>query len=312
MHSNVGSVKQMIPIDKPLISILISSRNRSGALRKCLQAIDTTEMQECHGELILVDNNSVDDTWSVMQSMRSSADFPVTVIRQKWSSLVDAKNSGVAATRADLVVFTDDDCYLSRNYLRNAIEVFRNETFDYCSGQVLLYDPLDSFYGCNTSERFKLYPPYGFLEATNELQGNNLIIRRRVLEQVGNFDRLFGPDTKYRCEDIDYCARASWAGFTGAFVPTLAVYHHHGRRDGSPEIVRLKGANDFSRGAYYAKCLWTGKYKYIPGWLRCARYHHLGVTFREVLGAMHYTMNAAGRFFTFGGSTGNLGAQHAR
>jgi glycosyltransferase involved in cell wall biosynthesis len=278
---------------KPDISVIISSRNRARSLAKSLESIDSGAMKSCNAELVLVDNNSTDDTLSIMQSVQRNASFPVRVLHQPFSSLVRAKNAGVSVTRGDLVVFTDDDCHFGPGYLETVSEVFKSGEFDYCSGQVLLFDPEDSFYGCNTSDEFKLYPARSFLEATNELQGNNLVIRRIVLETVGEFDPMFGPETLYRCEDIDYCARASWAGFTGAFVPTLAVYHRHGRKANSPEIHQFSKRNDYGRGAYYTKSILSGKHAYWLGWLRRIRYQRIDITFRELVGAVRYCLDGS-------------------
>lgn len=94
-----------------------------------------------------------------------------------------------------------------------------------------------------------------------------MAFRRNVIERVGAFDPSLGAGTPFRCEDIDYAARASLAGFFGAHVPELVVYHHHGRKEGT-EIEELKRLNDIARGGYYVKRLREGQLSYLALWAK--------------------------------------------
>lgn len=123
---------------------------------------------------------------------------------------------------------------------------------------------------------------------SGKIQGANMVVQRKVFCQIGDFDPEFGAGTRFRCEDIDLVARASMAGFTGAHIPELVVYHHHGRKVGR-ETRRLERENDYSCGAYYAKFIMTGNYNFILGWLKlAARPWRLHGLYWELRGAMDY------------------------
>lgn len=114
-----------------------------------------------------------------------------------------------------------------------------------------------------------------------------MVFRREVVEAVGPFDARLGAGTPYRCEDVDYVARVSHAGFLGAHVPEVVVYHHHGRKAG-PALEELKRANDFARGAFYMKRLFARDWKYVGGWLRVTWRHRDYKLSKELAGAWSY------------------------
>ncbi|MFZ3211707.1 MAG: glycosyltransferase family 2 protein [Terriglobales bacterium] len=278
------------------LSVIICSRNRADALANCLKSLSLDEMRASSAELILVDNGSTDNTPAVVRSFKETAPFPVVLVSEPEGGLSRARNAGLAAASANVIVFTDDDCYFGAGYLRLAAELFQRPSFDYCGGRIMLYDPTDSPYGCNlTRTKFEPIPPRSFLRA-GQIQGASLIITRKVVDAIGGFDPMLGAGTRFRCEDIDYCARASLAGLAGAYVPELIVYHHHGRKPGK-DIERLDSANDVARGAYYAKYIMRGQWGYLRNWLTFMRWNPVATTWRELRGALSYTCVAllAGR-----------------
>jgi glycosyltransferase involved in cell wall biosynthesis len=270
------------------VTLLICSRNRAASLRRCLDSIYPEEMLKANAELILVDNGSTDETQPVMRSFKQKVSFPVDVVYEPRAGLSYARNAGLARVRGEVIVFSDDDCYLAPGYLLAASQVFDSGRFHYCGGRIFLHDPTDAKYGLIRKEKFEILPPGSFIP-TGRIQGTNMAFHRSVIEKIGPFDTALGLGTPFPTEDIDYCARASMAGFTGAHVPELVVYHHHGRKPGTKEFERLKADHDYGRGAYYMKFILLGKYVYLRKWLMSAlRLNKLPRTIREMRGAIHY------------------------
>ena len=271
----------------PLISLVICTRDRAEKLKQCLARLPTEEILELGAEIILVDNGSRDETPCVLREFAERQHFPLNLVEEKRPGLGNARNAGLACCRADTIAFTDDDCYLSPGYLSIAVKNFGRNIFQYCGGRILAHDPSDSLYGCSLQTRRQNIPPYSFVPA-GLIQGANMIIRREVFKAIGEFDPNFGAGTRFRCEDIDLIGRASMAGFTGAYVPDLVVYHHHCREDG-PDIERLVRANDHARGAYFAKFLINGHFAYLRGWISSAiEPTNTLRTAREISGALDY------------------------
>lgn len=291
-HSTANRVQE-----EPVLSLIICTRNRAEALSRCLDDLATDEIAKVNGEVILVDNGSSDRTPAVMHQFGGRAACPVTLVEEPQAGLSRARNAGLAHASGDTIVFTDDDCYLGENYLDVASTVFEDGRFSYCGGRILLHDRSDAPYGLQEQESFERVPPHSFIP-TGRFQGANLIVHRRVFDAVGTFDPDLGAGTPFRCEDIEFVARASHAGFAGAHVPELVVYHHHGRKPGE-EIEALDKKNDVARGAYYAKFLCEGKLSYLSGWLRHGLLSRKDVRItvphfmREIKGAVNYVIQSS-------------------
>jgi len=274
------------------LSLIICTRDRASALEQCLVDLDTAAVNEAHGEVVLVDNGSSDGTPRVMRRFADEAPCRVNIVVEPDAGLSRARNAGLARAQGDTIVFTDDDCYLGPDYFKVAHAVFDDSLFSYCGGRILLYDSEDAAYGLSEIDTFEQVPPHSFIPP-GRFQGANLVVHRRVFDQIGAFDVELGAGTPFRCEDVDFVARASRAGFTGAYVPELVVYHHHGRKPGQ-EIEHLKSKNAYARGAYYAKFLTAGYPSYAWYWLRCSllRRRSLFRTWpsfmREVRGGIDY------------------------
>ena len=250
------------------ISIVLCSKNRAMFLEECLDRICEDELLRSNGEIILVDNGSEDDTFCVMKEFQDRTKVPVKVVQEPVPGLGRARNAGIRASSGTIIVFSDDDCYLAEGYIPTAVHLFSGGRFHYCSGNILQYDLSDSPYGCRTHKKFSIINPGSFIPA-GQVQGANLAVHRDVFKRIGLFDPLLGAGTKFRCEDLDICARASLAGFTGALAPELIVYHHHRRKPGEA-IEELKRENDYSRGAYYAKFVFKGKGMFLSNWIKRA------------------------------------------
>ena len=254
----------------PKVSIIICSRNRAAQLEKCLDSIHEDEMLATAAELVLIDNGSTDDTHQIMEAHADRARYPVLVRQEPDAGLSRARNAGLDAATGDLLLFTDDDCYLDPGYIPLAVEIFESEDFDFGGGQIVLHDERDAFIGHNLFEHRSTLEPGRFIPA-GTIQGSSMIFRRRVVEEIGYFDCMLGAGTPFPCEDIDYAARASFAGFTGGQFPELVVRHDHGRRT-VRDLANICTEYDRGRGAYYAKNILAGRLTFLYHWIR----HSLG------------------------------------
>ncbi len=177
-------------------------------------------------------------------------------------------------------------------------KVMDSNRFDYCGGRMLPYDPSDSHFCCNFQNNFEIIPPKSIV-VSGKISGCNMVFKRKVLERVGNFDPFIGVGTPFSDSDTDILARASKVGFTGAVIPELTVYHHHGRKPKSLELAKVIRFYDHGRGAYYLKRIFSGEFLYLFYWMRVTiGFHNIKFwdsfderpcIIREIIGAFHYT-----------------------
>jgi glycosyltransferase involved in cell wall biosynthesis len=269
-------------------SIVISTRNRADRLPRCLAAIG--RLSSGNGfELVVVDNNSTDDTRAIVELFARTVPFPVAYVLERRPGLSFARNAGIARSRGRIIVFTDDDCYPREDLLDHVDAAFRDQRIGFMSGRVLLFDRSD--YPAMISEwteRRVLEP--GTYIWPGLIKGANMAYRRSVLDRIGGFDPVFGSGTPFPCDDCDAAARASLAGFAGLYTPDAVVYHHHGRK--AHTIEKSFREYDTARGAYHVKLLLTkgGTVHGIRGFLGLHRRIRTRPSslFWELLGAVRY------------------------
>jgi cellulose synthase/poly-beta-1,6-N-acetylglucosamine synthase-like glycosyltransferase len=49
-------------------------------------------------------------------------------LQQIKKSIPEARNQGVGAAKSDIIVFTDDDCVFNKDWIKNLIQPFLNDT----------------------------------------------------------------------------------------------------------------------------------------------------------------------------------------
>jgi hypothetical protein len=248
------------------VSIVLCSRDRCAQLVRALERLPAAALRRHGAELVLVDSASRDGTLALMQRRAAELPCDTQVVHLPAPGLGRARNAGIARARGDLLVFSDDDCYLAADYLDVLAARFDAARFGWGGGRILRFDPADADYGVQTRDRFAEIPA-GVRLRTGRIQGSNMFVHRRVFERVGGFREDFGPGTPFRGDDVELLARASLAGFAGAYLPELIVHHHHGRKPGA-ELRRWMRQDDVARGAYYAAMIAAGHTAYLGDWLR--------------------------------------------
>jgi GT2 family glycosyltransferase len=134
------------------------------------------------------------------------------------------------------------------------------------------------------------FPPAGFM------QGANMAFRRQVLVDINGFDDSLGAGKPFGAEDVDAAVRALAHGWTAKYDPRPVVYHHHRRKPGN-DAMQLSRAYYVDRGGYYMKCIlfMPQRWRCIKFWLWTARHQALGITLREVGGAIRYLFYQCGQ-----------------
>lgn len=137
-----------------------------------------------------------------------------------------------------MLVFTDDDCQLSANYISDVLRYNYLDNEDVMrSGSVYLGDPTDLPITIKTVESVRHWKRPMPLKDEGDLLGGsligcNMVMKRNIVNSVGMFDENLGAGTPCRAaEDTDYFYRAYLAGVKLEVVPDLVVSHFHGRKN---------------------------------------------------------------------------------
>lgn len=285
---------------RPRISVIVCTRNRAERLPEFFAHLARLDFPESAWELVIVDHASSDQTPAAIRAFAATTPVHVCHLRAVIPALTGAKNIGLAHARGDILAFTDDDCYPRPDFLQALTEVFTTGQVGVVGGRVVLHDPADAKLSIRDVDTPTEIEPGSFVTA-GLIHGANMAVRREVVRAIGGFDPLFGPGTRcVAAEDIEYVARAVWAGWRARYDPRPVVAHHHGRKPGE-ETERYRRGYDYGRGAYYTKYLLVPRARgvYLRQWFeltrRAPRSVRRGRLARELAGGHRYLL---GRFMS--------------
>jgi glycosyltransferase involved in cell wall biosynthesis len=276
------------------VSLIVCTRNRATRLPEFFEHLSRLESPAGGWELVLVDNASTDATAAVINAVAATAPFAVRAVHAPVPGLGRARNVGIAHASGRILVFTDDDCYPRPNYLRAFVEVFEEYAVGFAGGRIVLHNPADAVIGMKDVDTPVEVAPHSFVPA-GVVHGANMAVRRDVVTAIGGFDPRLGVGTPCIAgEDIEFVARAVWAGWAGRHDPRPVVAHDHGRKPGA-EAERQQRSYDYGRGAYYAKLLLDPRARatYARGWYRRVRRRGLG---QAALGRLSRELGGAARY----------------
>jgi len=116
----------MSNISAPGISVIICCYNSASRIGITLKHIALQKARpNILWEVVVVDNNSIDDTQGVARQEWMQYNIPVSfkIVSEPKPGLIYARQKGVTAAIYDLLLFCDDDNWLAEDYIANAFEI---------------------------------------------------------------------------------------------------------------------------------------------------------------------------------------------
>lgn len=247
------------------ISVIICTHNRSTALGPCLTSVAASiaNVADADAEILVVDNNSTDDTQFVLKAWAARhPECNLRVVFEPQKGLSQARNCGLRYAKGDLLLMIDDDCIMAPSYISVAISHDVLDTAPVLrGGSVFLGDPTDQPLTIKTEleHRFWTKERNSARQENlgNTLLGCNMMMRRALVDAIGFFDPKLGAGSNIPGgEDTDYIFRAYIAGFKIEYAPDLQIHHHHGRKKKEDGYNLFKNYS-IGGGALYAKYIFS-------------------------------------------------------
>jgi len=108
-----------------VLSVVITTYNRSASLQRAVRSVlDQRAPSAGTFELIIVDNNSTDDTRAAVQQMAAAEPWLRYVFEPRQGSSF-GRNAGTHHARAPIVAFTDDDVRVESDWVESILRAFR-------------------------------------------------------------------------------------------------------------------------------------------------------------------------------------------
>jgi glucosyl-dolichyl phosphate glucuronosyltransferase len=111
----------------PQASVIVCTHNKSASLRRSIGSIlDCAGGADLYG-VIVVDNASTDDTRGVVHElMQQRPDGALRYVYEARIGLHYARHAGARAARSNLLLYTDDDVEVDREWVKAYVDAFSN------------------------------------------------------------------------------------------------------------------------------------------------------------------------------------------
>lgn len=206
------------------LSFIIPVFNGESTIKRCLTSIQELNYPKNQIEIIVVDNNSTDQTVNIAKQ------FSVTIISESKQGRSHARNRGANAAQGEFLAFVDCDCVLDKNWANELLKSFEFNFIGAAQGAIIpsgvSANSLDQFryrrVKNNTQNTFVVLD----VIASNfpALNSAAFIIRKKVFNEIGGFDFHM-----IRHEDADIARRIFDQGYgLASQIKAEAYVYWHG------------------------------------------------------------------------------------
>ena len=215
----------------PKVSIVVLCYNQLDYTKQCISSIlDKTAYPNY--ELILVDNNSSDDTAQYLKDLDQEYDRIKIVLNTTNRGFAGGNNDGIAVASGDYILLLNNDTLVTRGWLTNMVKRFRNKNVGVV-GPVTNSIGNEAMVNLGYHKDVSQMPSLAYAytaEHMNENYPNNgtlamfcFMFSRKVLETVGLLDEGYGIGM---FEDDDYCMAVKKAGMEIVLAEDVFIHHY--------------------------------------------------------------------------------------
>lgn len=177
--------------DAPKISVVVCTFNRQQLLKECLISLQEQTADKKNYEILVVDNNSTDQTQEVATTFFK--DFPHgKYLFEAQQGLSYARNLGWQEARGEYIAFIDDDSQADHLWLAHALTIITEKKPDIFGGPVfpLFPDGKPEWF----KEQYGIRGDMGESGWINKgfIIGTNIFFRKSLLQEYGGFNPLLG------------------------------------------------------------------------------------------------------------------------
>lgn len=230
-------------VSNPDISIVIVSYNVQQYLVSCIDSI--LNQEDIKAEIIVVDNNSSDDT---VQSIKLNYPFVKLIVNSDNAGFSAANNQGIKIASASVILLLNPDTELkeagtlpdAKSYLESNPQIgilapqllntdgsFQPSSWNFHGIKELM---LELFYLHRMKNANRPSVPL----AVEGASGAALFFRKSLVDEIGGLD-----ENMFWTEDIDFCYRANKAGKKVILNPAIKIIHHGGKSSPGNESVTI-------------------------------------------------------------------------
>ena len=243
--SNIGRYRVLYEIEeKPLISIIIPTRDKVDILKKCIDSILEKSTYKKF-EILIVNNQSRE--LSTLKYFQQIKKFPfIKIIDYNKSFNYSALNNyAVKYTNGEILLFLNNDTeVINSDWLEAMLEHAQRKEIGAVGAKLYYYNDTIQNAGivigisglCGESYKFFDREHGGYMNGlkiihnVSAVTGACLMIRKEVFQEVGGFDE----NLQVAYNDVDLCLKIREKGYLIIWTPFAELYHHEKLTRGRP------------------------------------------------------------------------------
>jgi GT2 family glycosyltransferase len=204
----------------PKISVIIANYNGKTLLEKCLESLFKVNYDNF--EVILVDNNSTDETVDFI-----TKNYPSIILIKLDSNkgFAEPNNIGAKIAKGEHLLFLNNDTIVTPNFISELVKVMENDAKIAICQSLLL--KLDGSVDSSGDFIDKLGVVYNSKTRTDQIReissarGASMLVRSSIFKKLNGFDEKFFVSF----EDVDLGWRTWILGYRVFLAPASIVYH---------------------------------------------------------------------------------------
>ncbi|MFC2058402.1 glycosyltransferase family 2 protein [Chloroflexota bacterium] len=213
------------------VTVIIPTVNRATCLRKALISVQNQSLPMDAYEIIVVDNNSTDNTPQVVDECNKNGNKQVIYIKEPRIGLHNARHAGAKSAKGEILAYIDDDVICDANWLSELIKPYSDPKVGCVGGKIL------PEWESKPPRWVKYYSDFlsildradSVIEIQDEgIYGSNFSIRKDVLYTCGGFnpDAMARDLIRYRGDgETGLLAKAKTNGYLIIYTPFACVRH---------------------------------------------------------------------------------------
>lgn len=199
----------------PRVSVVVCTYNGSKTLDGCLRSLERVNYPDY--EVILVNDGSTDSVPEIAARYRY-----IRYHAQPNRGLSVARNTGLELAEGEIVVYTDDDCFVDEDWLYFLVGTLLDHDASAVGGPNFLPTKDGPVAACVSASPGS--PAHILIDdhVAEHIPGCNMAFWKDRLKAIGGFNPLY---TKAG-DDVDVCWRLQNEGDTIVYSPAAMVWHH--------------------------------------------------------------------------------------
>ncbi len=240
----------------PTVSIIVPCYNEEKTLYKTVRSLLALDYPKNKLTIILVDDGSIDGTWSIMQKFGRNSQ--IQIHRKVNGGKHTAMNWGIEHSNSELIGGLDADSFVDKEALKRIVSYFTDPLTMAVAPSILVYRPSNILQKAQKAEYdMAIYTKkmLGFLGGIHVTPGPFSIFRKKVFDEIGLYKKA------HNTEDQEIALRMHEHGHKIEHCPDAYVYTISPRSVKALYKQRLRWIYGFIKNAFdYRRLFFKKKY----------------------------------------------------